>query len=441
MKKKEKIKESIKETKERRKSQLPKVYQLKLQNLSEADIELLNRLFLEAKWLRNYVVSNIENRLTPNTYKLKEVEVKVKDNFEKREITHLGSQIKQSIIERIKDDLDGLSKSKKKGNKVGKLHFKSEINSLILKQYSNTYKIDFKANKVQIQKVKKGLRVLGLHQIPENAEISKGELIKKPSGYYLYVTVFLNEEPAIVKTKKNKIKKKNIEHFNKPLGIDFGVKDQLAFSNGMKIDYEVKESKRLKRLQKELARKKGYRKGGVKSKNFLKTLKKIKKEYEKLFNVKKDIQNRVFAFAKSYEKVYMQNENIKGWKSGLFGRKIQHTSIGGITSRLRDNLETLVLLDRFLPTTQTCSNCGHKQKMFLSDRVFKCESCGIEIDRDINSARDMVLFGEKAPLKNLPEDFWEVTPVEREATARILESNPYIRVSYTSMKQEALSFN
>jgi len=52
----------------------------------------------------------------------------------------------------------------------------------------------------------------------------------------------------------------------------------------------------------------------------------------------------------------------------------------------------------------------------------------------------MVLFGEKTP-KNLPVDCWEVTPPEREASARILESSPYIRVSYTSVNEEALSFN
>ncbi len=439
--KNEKIKISLKETKERRKTQSPKVYQLKLQNLSDADIELLDRLFLEAKWLYNYIISDIQNRLTPNAYKLKKVEVKVKDSFEKREIVHLGSHLKQSIIERIKDNLEGLSKSKEKGSRVGKLHFKSEVNSLVFKQYGNTYKIDFKANKVQIQKVKKGLRVLGLHQIPENAEISKGELIKKHSGYYLYVTVFLNEESIVVKTKKNEIKEKNIEHFNKPLGIDFGIKNKLTFSNSMKINYEVKESKRLKRLQKQLARKKGYRKGEEKSKNFFKTLNKIKREYGRLSNIKKDIENRVFAFIKSYEKVYMQDDNIKGWHAGLFGRQIQHTGIGRIKARLKNNLETLVLIDRFLPTTQTCSNCGHKQKISLSDRVFKCESCGFEVDRDWNSARDMVLFGEKTPLTNLSLDWAEVTPVEREASMRILESNPYIRVSYTSLIQEALSFN
>ena len=49
---------------------------------------------------------------------------------------------------------------------------------------------------------------------------------------------------------------------------------------------------------------------------------------------------------------------------------------------------------------------------------------------------NMFLLGETTPLTNLPLDWWEVTPVEGEATAQILETNPYICVSYISMKQE-----
>lgn len=139
-------------------------------------------------------------------------------------------------------------------------------------------------------------------------------------------------------------------------------------------------------------------------------------------------------------KVCMQDENIRGWKSGLFGKRIQHTSIGGITSRLKNNLKTPVLIDRFVPTTQTCSHCRYKQKMSLLDRVFKCETCGFEIDRDINSARNMVLLGENTP-KNLSLDWAEVTPVEKKVSMRILESNPYISISCASLKQEAFSFN
>ena len=59
----EKIKRKKLETKERRKNQVCRVYQLKLQNLSEKDIEQFNRLFLEAKWFYNYVVADIPNRL------------------------------------------------------------------------------------------------------------------------------------------------------------------------------------------------------------------------------------------------------------------------------------------------------------------------------------------------------------------------------------------
>ncbi len=62
----QKIRETLSATKQRRKTQVPRVYQLKLQNLSKKDEEKLNRLFLEAKWLYNYIVSNVENRLNNN---------------------------------------------------------------------------------------------------------------------------------------------------------------------------------------------------------------------------------------------------------------------------------------------------------------------------------------------------------------------------------------
>jgi len=148
--KNEAIKNSLKETKERRKTQTPVVYELKLQNLTDKDIETLERLFLEAKWFRNFVVADITNRLNKNTWKLKEVDVKLKDKLEKREITHLGSQIKQEIVDRVGDDLRALHNSRAKGNIVGTLKFKSEVNSIPLKQYGITYGIDFKHNKVHL---------------------------------------------------------------------------------------------------------------------------------------------------------------------------------------------------------------------------------------------------------------------------------------------------
>ena len=101
-------------------------------------------------------------------------------------------------------------------------------------------------------------------------------------------------------------------------------------------------------------------------------------------------------------------------------------------------------------------------KASATDRTYKCENCGLMIDRDLNSAINILKAGlqkvEKTTIKNLPTDCgdvcsanWrhemeQVTPVERDiceakwrlkeeqATARVFRGNPYIRVSYTSMK-------
>jgi len=449
-----KIKATRQLTKARRKGQILKTYRLKLQNLSKTDIKTLNQLFVEAKWFRNYIIAAIPDRLTSTAWKVKEVEIKNKAGlFEKRKLEHLSSHVRAGLVKEIKANLFALEKAKEKQNKVGKLKFKSEVFELPLNQYGHTYAFNFKTNRLHIQNIKKSFRVLGLLQIPEKAEFANAKLLKKPSGFYLAVTTFLNEAPTTYKTKKGVVKQKIIATFDKPLGIDFGIKTQLTLSTGLKITYKVKESEKLKKLQRTLAHKqkiliqknilknkKRKKKLKIKaSKNAIKIIKKLGKEYEHLNNQKKDIQNRIFSYAKSYKKVYFQDENVKGWQHGLFGKEINNTSIGGIIASLKTRLETPVLLSRYLPTTQTCSGCGHRQKMLLTTRVFVCESCGMELDRDINSARDMVRFGltEK---EALAPDWDEVTPAEKAAAGRVLEHNSNIHLSYSSEKQEAPAF-
>jgi len=184
----EKIKQAIKETKERRKNLRPVVYQLKIQNLSDTKEEKLNRVFLEAKWLYNWIIANIDIVNTP-TKEIKEVEVKVEDKLENRELKYLGAQMKQTIQERIKDNLKALKALKEKGYKVGKLKFKKSVSSIKIPQYKVSFDIDFKRNKVRILKLG-WFRILGLHQIPQDCEIANAQLIKKPSGYYVYITCY-----------------------------------------------------------------------------------------------------------------------------------------------------------------------------------------------------------------------------------------------------------
>lgn len=168
------IRTTLQETRKRREGQKPVVYQLKLQNLSRKRKETLNRAFVEAKWLYNWLVSDTE-RLDISAHW---VEVKAGDSFEKRELIILGSQIKQGIADRLKNNLRALREMKENGQRVGFLKPKRFVNSIPLKQYGVTYTLDFARNTVQIQRLGT-FRVLGLHQIPDNAEIASAVLYEK----------------------------------------------------------------------------------------------------------------------------------------------------------------------------------------------------------------------------------------------------------------------
>jgi putative transposase len=298
MNKAEKIKQTLKETKEKRKHLRPVIYQLKIQNLTKIKEEKLNRVFLEAKWLYNWFVADI-NRVNIPTKEIKEVEIKVEDKLEKREIKYLGSQLKQAVQERVKNNLKVLKGLKEKGYKVGELKFKKVVSSINLKQYKSSFDIDFKKNKVRIQKLG-WFRVLGLHQVQWDCEIANAQLIKKPSGYYVYLTCYVKNEHF----ERDKIRD--------AVGIDFGVANKLTLSNGLSVDFEVKESKRLKKLQRVLARKK---KG---SKNREKVLKKVQREYERLTNIRRDIHNKLLSLLRYYGVVVYQDDNIKAWHEGWF---------------------------------------------------------------------------------------------------------------------------
>lgn len=57
---------------------------------------------------------------------------------------------------------------------------------------------------------------------------------------------------------------------------------------------------------------------------------------------------------------------------------------------------TLVVADRFFPSTKTCSSCGAaKAKLSLAMRTYRCEQCGLEIDRDLNAAFNLAAYGRR----------------------------------------------
>ena len=107
----------------------------------------------------------------------------------------------------------------------------------------------------------------------------------------------------------------------------------------------------------------------------------------------------------------MQDENIKGWHKGLFGRQVQSSALGTIKAKLKAS-DTVLIIDRFFPSTRMCPQCGAlKEDITLSDRTFICNSCGYTEDRDVKSAKTMLLAGRHEMSCTLAE--YKRTPEER----------------------------
>lgn len=233
-----KIKESGKATRERRANMDCRVFSVKIQEnkLSKAKLEKLQRCFLEAKWFYNAILATETLTLEDTS----SVQVKVKDAFEERKIKCLSSHMKQSVADSVKTNVSNLSKAKKHGLKVGGLKFKKECNEINLKQFNKTYKLKSK-NKINIQNI--GVLVVnGLEQINiDEVEFANAKLVQKPSGFYIHLTVYSQKQPQ-----------SNVE--KEVIGIDMGIKDQLIFSNGVKVNFYLEESEQLKGLMRKLAR-------------------------------------------------------------------------------------------------------------------------------------------------------------------------------------------
>ena len=373
--KNEKIKQSLKATREKRKSQVCTVYELKIneRKLTSKQLTSLKLMFVEGKWFWNSIISFTEN----NNIKDFDIKEKTVKHFDKdhneiiSEYKHLSQQSKDGILKTFISNCKTLSTLKKKGKKVGRIGYKKDQTTIPYIQYGVSHKIVGK-NKFKLQKIGT-VYVHGLEQFIYDSKVEYADckLVKKPSGYYIHLTTFKNKE--------------NIDKTNyKTIGIDLGISTSITTSEGQKIDVLVQEPERLKRLQRKLQRQEKN------SKNRYKTRLKIQKEYEKMTNKKNDLANKIVHDLTDEKICVMQDEQISKWKH-QFDKKIQHSVLGRVKQKLMNN-PNCVVISSTLPTTKVCRNCGkYHDEMTLNDRVFRCE-CGVEEDRDIHASKNMIFF-------------------------------------------------
>ena len=368
------ISDSIRTTKLKREGQQCRVFEIKIikRKLSYERRSHIEHLFLEGKWLWNHTVSQGDifnaNRCP------KSILIKTSGGFEERALKVLGSQMKQDIVDSVKTAVKGLATTKKKSEAVGKISFRKNCNSIPLRQYGNTYRIDTKNKSIYIQGLKTPIKVSGLSQIPDNADIANARLVRKSSGLYFHVVTYAEKENRT------------------PTGIigavDFGIKNNFTFDDGRIVNICVPEGRRLKSNQRKISRL--YQKNGI-TKNHIKRRKKIQRDYERLFNKKKDLSNKFVAeILKKYDFFAIQDEMISQWKSSFFGKIVQHSIMGRIKAKLKTNSRIIVVPHSF-PSTQRCPKCSHDTKHSLNKRDYDCSFCGYHHDSRDQKSANMIL--------------------------------------------------
>ena len=186
------------------------------------------------------------------------------------------------------------------------------------------------------------------------------------------------------------------------IGVDLGIKTLATFSDGTRVP-NIKSfrrvrilEKRLKRLQRKVSRKYLINKCNKhnKTKNIIKLEKQIKLIYRSIRNIRiNHIRKFVSVLVKKQPKyIAVEDLNVKGMmRNKYLAKDIVNCSFYTIREHIiRKATErdiTIRLVDRFYPSSKTCSNCGdYKKDLKLSQRVYSCNHCQEKIDRDLNAA-------------------------------------------------------
>ncbi len=328
------------------------------------------------------------------------------------ELQYISSQMRQSVIQGIKHSLKSLSVLKKNKHTVGSLRYKSDYASINLQQHRVTYRF-YDINHIGIQGFTERIRIKGANQfwnIP-GIEFANAKLLNLPDGYYLAITTYQNKGGE----KRN---------YKSAIGIDMGIKTTITTSDGRKYKILIEESERIKKCQRLIARrKKGSNNAQARPfRGRYKVRKLLHRAYQKLSGRKKDKANKIVHELLEHKHIYMQDENLKGWHKGLFGRTVQHSVLGLVKAKLIRQ-ERVTILSSSEPTTKYCPECGKlKKDIKLSDRVYQC-SCGYSEDRDIHAARNMILLAKKHTC-GTQENYAFGEDVQRSQKARVRRLKP-----------------
>ena len=314
----------------------------------------------------------------------------IPNNQDKKWIKEVSSKAtKQAIMNGDKAFKDFFKKAK------GFPKFKKKKNQDVKAYFPKNNKTDWTLERHRVKIPTLGwVRLKEFGYIPVNSIVKSGTVSQKADRYYVSILV---EERDI------KISNTN----NEGVGIDLGIKYFAICSNGNKFKNINKTStvkkveKMLKREQRKLSRKyeslkmrnKKEKGGNATRQNIQKQVVKVQKLHQRLRNIRTDYINKTVSKIVKQKPSYVTIEdlNVKGMmKNKHLSKAIASQKFfefkTKLTVKCKENNIELRIVDRFYPSSKTCSQCGKiKKDLKLSNRIYKC-NCGLDIDRDLNAS-------------------------------------------------------
>ena len=261
------------------------------------------------------------------------------------------------------------------------------------KRYENI-RVDLKREVIILPKLKE-VKIRGYRNLESLPGRIINTTISECSSSKYYVNVLVEVSHIVPKIIPKRI-----------VGIDLGIKDVVITSDGEKIKNEriiEKYEKRIKRKQRELARRE---KG---SSNYYKTKKRIAILFQKLKNARKYFIHQIT------KKLVLENDIIVSetlkvkemLEEKRFSKFLSDASLSKICSILKQKAsyygKRYIQIDSYYPSSQKCSRCGYKNEKVknLSVRNWVCPECGSYHDRDINASQNILFAGIKKYMKEL----------------------------------------
>ena len=323
----------------------------------------------------------------------------IPNNQDKKWIKEVSSKAtKQAIMNGDKSFRDFFKKAK------GFPRFKKKKNQDVKAYFPKNNKTDWTIERHRVKIPTLGwVRLKEFGYIPKNSVVKSGTVSQKADRYYVSILV----EERDIEISNSNIGIKIFNHNNEGVGIDLGIKEFAVCSDGIKFKNINKTStikkaeKKLKREQRKLSRKyeslkirnKNIKEGRATRQNIQKQVVKVQRLHQRLANIRTDYINKTVSKIVKQKPSYVTIEDLA--VSNMMKNKHLSKAIASqkffefktkLMSKCKQNDVELRIVDRFYPSSKTCSQCGKvKKDLKLSDRIYKCD-CGFTIDRDLNAS-------------------------------------------------------